>query len=122
MIWSWLIIAAATVLLLIIIRFIATHARFDVSVLPPEQEHQALLLAGTVSRVKCSRCSGGTQGLTGGAWGPFPREILMIERTPDGDDIHRPPHASIRPCLGCAGRGFFLVHRPTNVTHDRSVT
>jgi hypothetical protein len=107
---SWAIIITALVLIVLVVIFVLTRPTATVSVLPPDQEYQPVMLADAVVKSKCTRCSGGVQALTGRAWGPVPRSMLMLERTHDGDDIHRPPHANIRPCTSCAGRGFYLTH------------
>jgi hypothetical protein len=69
------------------------------------------LLASTLIRMPCTKCTGGVQALYRGEWGQIPDDHLMLQRTPDGDDVWRPPHANVRECPHCNGRNFFLVHQ-----------
>lgn len=67
-------------------------------------------LASTITLEDCPHCTGGAQMLLGGKWGKIPWELrqeVMGPRHGVTDNIGdtRPPHANVRSCLTCNGRG-----------------
>ena len=64
---------------------------------------------------KCPYCTAGVQVIKndGTGWGKIP---VHIRRVQDGSNIFHPPHANVRNCPKCGGKGF----RPVKVIRGHS--